>query len=586
MERQSTFRRVLRLARPYVGLLLQVLAVMFVLASLRLVQPWPVKFIVDSAIPRKDTQLLLMILLGLFFLNVFRQIMTFTNTFVISYVGSRLVFDMRRKLFQHLQKLSLSYYDSKRPGEIMARLMSDVTAIKTLITGSAMQMLIEVFMFVSTLIIIFTINLKLAIVAVAILPFQVGTYFLFNKRVSASNRRVRQKVQEIHGSAYELVSGAKVVKSFNAETRASRTFVQDAKEMFDMGIDFRILSMQWGTTTEALGSLGRLVFIWFGVSAVIHGEIALGTYLAYVTYVGMLQAPIKRLISMIGQILPAKVGIERVFEILDMAPEVEEVEDPVNLKDMKGFVEFKNACFSYDGEEDVLRDVTFGAKPGETVALVGPSGSGKSTIANLIARFYDRTEGEILIDGHDIRDLYLKTFRDQIGTVLQETYLFTGTIADNIRYGRPEASHEEVVAAAQGANAHEFIEQLPDDYDTELGAMGVRLSGGQRQRIAIARAILRNPRILILDEATSALDTATEAKVQEALGRLMQARTTFVIAHRLSTIKNADKIIVMREGKVEQVGSHDQLMVIDGLYRELYQPLEDKEAAKAKKKAG
>ena len=560
--------------------------VMFVLASLRLIAPWPMKFLVDSAFPGRDRSLLLMVIIGLLLLSVFRQVMSFANSFVISYVGSRLVFDMRRKLFQHLQRLSLSYYDSKRPGEIMARLMSDVTAIQTLITGSAMGVIIQIFMFISTLIIIFSINVKLACVAVAILPFQIGTYLIFNKRVSASNRRVRQKVQEIHGSAYELVAGAKVVKSFNAETRASRTFIQDAKEMFDLGIDFQILSMQWSTTAGALSSVGHLIFMWFGGMCVINGELKIGTFLAYSSYVGMLQAPVMQLISMAGQILPAKVGIERVFEILDMAPEVEEAEDPVNLPKIKGHVEFKDVCFSYNGEEDVLRDVTFSASPGETVALVGPSGSGKSTVANLIARFYDRTEGQILVDGHDIKDLYLKTFRDQIGTVLQETYLFTGTIEDNIRYGRPEATREQVVTAAEQANAHEFIEQLPDQYDSETGAMGIRLSGGQRQRIAIARAILRNPPILILDEATSALDTATEAKVQEALSRLMKDRSTFVIAHRLSTIRNADRIIVMRAGKIEQVGSHDQLMAIDGLYRELYQPQELDEADGEKRKAG
>ena len=585
MERRSTFRRIVSLARPYVGLLAQAFIVMFVLAALRLVSPWPVKLLVDSAFPTKDQTLLMLIIVGTLFLSVFRQTMSFANRFVVAYVGSRLVFDMRRKLFQHLQKLSLSYYDSKRPGEIMSRLMSDVTSVQTLITGSAMEILIQIFMFVSTLIIIFSINVKLAIVAVAILPFQVGTYVVFNKRVSASNRRVRDKVQEIHGSAYEMLAGAKVVKSFNAETRTSRNFVQDAKEMFDMGIDFRILSMQWSTSAQALSSIGRLVFMWFGGMEVINGNLNIGTYLAYVTYVGMMQAPVMQLISMAGRILPAKVGIERVFEILDMAPEVEEAEDPVNLTDIQGHVEFKDVCFSYDGEEQVLRDVAFSAQPGEVVALVGPSGSGKSTVANLIARFYDRTDGAILVDGHDIKDLYLKTFRNQIGTVLQETYLFTGTIEDNIRYGRPEATREDVIEAGKRANAHEFVEQLPEAYDTEIGAMGIRLSGGQRQRIAIARAILRNPRILILDEATSALDTASESKVQEALSRLMSDRTTFVIAHRLSTIRNADKIIVMRAGRIEQIGTHDQLMAVDGLYRELYQ-IKGESEADEKRKAG
>ena len=585
MPRESTARRVLRLARPYVGLLAQALVVMLILSSLQLIAPLPMKILVDSAIPARDVSLLLMIILGLLMLTVFRLTMQFVNRYTISYVGSRLVFDMRRKLFGHLQKLSLSFYDTKRPGEIMSRLMSDVSAIQTLITGTAMQLVIQIFMFISTLIIIFCIDPGLSCIVTLILPFQVGTYIVFSKRVSASNWRVRQKAQEVHGSAYEMVAGAKVVKSFNAETRTSRNFVQDTKEMFGLGLDFRVLTMQWNTTAGAIASLGRLVFLWFGGNLVIQGDMKLGVFLAYSSYYGMLQSPVTQFISMINQILPAKVGIDRVFEILDMAPDVEEAENPVMVPDMTGQVEFKDVCFSYDGEEEVLRDVTFAANPGETVALVGPSGSGKSTVANLIARFYDRTAGLITVDGHDIKDLHVKTFRSQVGTVLQETYLFTGTIEDNIRYGRPDASREQAIEAAEAANAHEFIEQLPKGYDTDIGASGIRLSGGQRQRIAIARALLRDPRILILDEATSALDSASEAKVQEALTHLMQDRTTFVIAHRLSTIKNAHKIIAMRAGKIEQIGTHDELLAVEGLYRELYLPQEAKEAEEEAAKA-
>ncbi len=572
MERKNTFGRVIHMARPYSGLLFQVFLVMLVLSALRLVQPWPTKFLIDSAFPGKDRGLLIVIIGWLLLLSIFRQVMSFANRYTMSYVGSRLVFDLRRRLFQHLQRLSLSYYDTRRPGEIMSRLMSDVTSISTLIMGPAMQLPIEVFMFFSTLVIIFCINVKLYLVVCAILPLQVATYLVFSKRVQATNRRMRDKVQSVHGAAYELMAGAKVVKSFNAESRASKTFVQDTKELFGLGLDFRVLSMTWGTTTEALASIGRLIFLWFGGMTVINGELKIGTYLAFVTYMGMLQSPIQKFISMLSQFLSARVGVDRVFEIMDMVPEVEEAEEPVTLRNITGRVEFRNVCFSYDGEEEVLRDVSFVANPGEVVALVGPSGSGKSTVANLIARFYDRTDGDILIDGVDIRDLQLKTFRDQTGTVLQETYLFSGTIEDNIRYGRPQATREEVIQAAEAANAHDFIMQLPDQYDTETGSMGIRLSGGQRQRIAIARALLRNPRILILDEATSALDTATETKVQEALTHLMEDRTTFVIAHRLSTIRDADKILVMRNGRIEQIGRHEELLEQDGLYKELYQP--------------
>jgi ABC-type multidrug transport system fused ATPase/permease subunit len=294
-------------------------------------------------------------------------------------------------------------------------------------------------------------------------------------------------------------------------------------------------------------------------------------YILLMSYVAMLYAPVSELISVVQQILPAKVGIRRVFEVLDTAPEVED--DPDGVREvLEGAVEFKRVSFSYERGDRILTNVSFVAHPGEVVAFVGPSGSGKTTIANLIARFYDRDEGEILIDGRDIQDFALLALREQMSMVLQETHLFRGTILDNIRYGKPDATMDDIEAAARLANAHEFISSLPDGYRSLLGSNGTRLSGGQRQRIAIARALIRNPRILILDEATSALDTVSETKVQEALNHLMKDRTTFIIAHRLSTVRNADKIVVLKEGRVEQIGSHQELFEADGLYRELYDP--------------
>jgi subfamily B ATP-binding cassette protein MsbA len=305
--------------------------------------------------------------------------------------------------------------------------------------------------------------------------------------------------------------------------------------------------------------------------AVLGKELALDEYILLMSYVGMLYAPINQLIGVVQQILPAKVGIRRVFEVLDTAPEVIDLPDGITGP-IRGEVEFKDVSFAYARGDEVLRQVSFIARPGEVVAFVGPSGSGKTTIANLIARFYDRSEGQILIDHRDIQEYRLRTLRDQTSMVLQETYLFRGTILDNIHYGKPDATMEEIEAAARQANAHEFICTLPDGYRSILGSNGTRLSGGQRQRVAIARALIRDPRILILDEATSALDTVSEAKVQEALQHLMKDRTTFVIAHRLSTIKNADKIVVLDEGRVEEIGSHDMLFAKDGTYRELYDP--------------
>lgn len=578
MHKKRLLRRIMPFVRPYLGLVVQALVTMFILSALALVGPLPMKILIDKAFPSRDFSLVAMILCGLVLLNALRQVLSFINSYTIRYVGSRLVFDLRRKLFRHLQKLSLSYYDSIRPGEIMARLTSDVAAIQSLITGTALQLLINVFTCTAILVILFAMHWRLALVALAVFPLHLATYFIFGRRVSASSRRSSQKSQEIYGSAYEAVSSAKLIRSFNAETRANKSFVRDTKEGFSLGLDLGVLCMKWNSTEGVISSMWNIFFLGYGATVVISGELQVGSFLAFFSYVSMLYAPLWQFISMLNQILPALVGMERVFEVLDMVPEVQDAANPVAIEKISGVVEFQDVCFSYNGDEEVLKDVSFKANPGEMMAFVGPSGSGKTTIANLITRFYDRTSGTVLIDGVDIAQVHIPTFRDQIGMVLQETQLFSGTVEDNIRFGKPEAPREEIVAAAKQANAHEFIQHLPRGYEAHIGSMGMRLSGGQRQRIAIARAVLRNPRILILDEATSALDTASERLVQEALNRLMAGRTTFVIAHRLSTVRNADKIIAMEEGQIKQMGTHDELIETPGLYRDLYQPQMAKEA--------
>ncbi len=362
-----------------------------------------------------------------------------------------------------------------------------------------------------------------------------------------------------------------MVKSHSGEMRESRALITQLRESYDINLYSGNLGSIWGNMTGNISYVGQVAVMLVCGSAVLDAELSVEEYILLLAYVGMLYQPVSELISVVQQILPAKVGIRRVFEIMDMEPEVTDRPDG-SRETIRGEVVFNDVSFAYAQGDQVLTDVSFRAEPGEVVAFVGPSGSGKTTIANLIARFYDRSRGEVTIDGLDIQEYSLRSLRDQMSIVLQETFLFRGTILDNVRYGKPEATTEEIEEAARLANAHEFICTLPDGYRSLIGANGTRLSGGQRQRVAIARALIRNPRILILDEATSALDTVSESKVQDALQRLMLDRTTFIIAHRLSTIKNANKIVVLKEGRVEQVGSHEELIDQEGLYRELYDP--------------
>jgi subfamily B ATP-binding cassette protein MsbA len=378
-------------------------------------------------------------------------------------------------------------------------------------------------------------------------------------------------MSQIYGKVSEVLGAMKMVKSHSGEMRESRSLVTQLRESYDINLYSGNLGSIWGHATGNISYVGQVAVMLVCGSAVLDDNLSIEDYILLMSYVGMLYQPVSELIGVAQQILPAKVGITRVFEIMDMEPEI--VDPPDGSREaIRGDVIFDDVNFAYPQGDQVLTDVSFRAEPGEMVAFVGPSGSGKTTVANLIARFYDRSQGDITIDGRDIREYSLRSLRDQMSIVLQETFLFRGTILDNVRYGRPEATEEEIEEAARLANAHEFICTLPDGYNALIGANGTRLSGGQRQRVAIARALIRNPRILILDEATSALDTVSESKVQDALSQLMKNRTTFIIAHRLSTIKNANKIVVLKEGRVAQIGHHDDLIDQQGLYRELYDP--------------
>ncbi|MEW6754396.1 MAG: ABC transporter ATP-binding protein [Candidatus Latescibacterota bacterium] len=569
--RRTLWQRLYEIIGPYRARLFISMLTLMGLTGLGLVSPvWSGRLI--GALPKGDADLFVTAVIVLALLHVSSSLISYLYSYQMRVLGGRLVFDLRRRMYDHLQRLSLGYYESRSSGEIISRMMNDVNSVTSLVTGTALNTLISSFKAIVLLVVLFADNSKVAWVAIGVLPLHFLGYFFFRARISHYAWKSSEKMSQIYGKVSEVLGAMKMVKSHSGELRESRSLITQLRESYDINLYSGNLSNIWGHATGNISYAGQiLVMLVCGFAVLNEPGFELEDYVRLMTYVGMLYAPVAELIGVAQQILPAKVGIRRVFEVMDTQPDVEDRPDGLR-RPIRGEVAFSGVNFAYDQGDQVLRDVTFEARPGEMVAFVGPSGSGKTTIANLIARFYDRSSGEITIDGTDVMEFSLRGLRDQMSIVLQETHLFRGTILDNIRYGKPDATLQEIEEAARLANAHEFICTLPDGYRSLIGSSGARLSGGQRQRIAIARALIRNPRILILDEATSALDTVSETKVQEALAHLMEDRTTFVIAHRLSTIKNADKIVVLKEGHVEQVGKHDDLIVQEGLYRELYDP--------------
>jgi subfamily B ATP-binding cassette protein MsbA len=565
-------RRLWEMIRPYRWKLSQCFVLLLGLTTLGLITPLFGAKIIGVALPEKNLNLFLTCLVGLLITQLLHAGLSLWNGHVLRMVGGRVVFDLRRRMYKHLQHLSLSFYESRGSGEIMARLMNDVASITTLVTGTALNTIVSVCSGLAILGLLFYIDWVVALTALAVMPLHFLSWFAFKRRLSHQSWMSSEKTSQIYGKANEVLDAAKMVKAYSCETREIRTLITQLREGYEIDVKSGLLANTWGWASNLISNWGVLLVMLVCGSAVVLGrDLTVEKYILLMGYVAMLYAPIAQLVSVAHQIIPAKVGMQRVFEILDMEPEVDEM--PMGLrKPLTGDVVFQGVGFAYPNGKQVLTDICFHAKPGEMIALVGPSGSGKTTIANLIARFYDRTHGSIKLDGVDIQDYAMASLRNQMSMVLQETHLFRGTIRENLLYGKPDATEEQIIAAARLANAHEFIQAMPNGYDTVLGSRGARLSGGQRQRIAIARALIRDPKLLILDEATSALDAASEAKVQEALDKLMADRTTFVIAHRLSTIKNADRILVLDNGHIVQSGTHEELMVADGLYRKLYDP--------------
>lgn len=570
------YRRLLKFLWPHWRLLLGSVACMIIVAVSNLILPWVIKDIVDQVLTNKDVKMLYWVIAAIIVIFFIRAVTTFGHRYLMGYIGQRAITDLREKLFIHLQKLSISYYDKRRTGEIMSNLTNDISALQAAIVDNFIQLVQESAIFIGSFIFMIYLQWKLTLLCLIIVPLVSGTIKFFGKKLHKSGGAVQERLADVTAMLQEVIQAVRIVRSFNRTDYEIGRFKKVNEANFKATVRTIRQSSQMTPFVEFFAALAVAVIIWYGGMSVIDGIMTSGELIAFLIYAINLANPMKRIAEATGNIQKSLGAADRVFAILDTKPQIKDRPNAKPLVVSEGRVDFQHVAFSYEPGHPVLTDVNFTALPGQTIAIVGPSGAGKTTIANILPRFYDVTGGDVLIDGTDIRDVTLGSLRDAIGLVPQDTLLFNTTIKDNIRYGRLDATDEEIWAAVKSANAETFVKQLPNGIDTKVGDRGLVLSGGQRQRIAIARALLKNPAILILDEATSALDTESEKIVQDALDKLMVGRTSFVIAHRLSTIRSADQILVINGGVIAERGTHDELMAKHGLYYELYTMSEKK----------
>lgn len=502
---------------------------------------------------------------------------TYIRSYFAGLAGHKAVFDLRQKLYEHIMRMSASFFDKHRSGSIVSRLISDVALMQNLVGNALTNVWMDSAAIIVVLFFLLRIDVGITIVALITFPFYILIFRKFQGYIREATYIIQEGTSQLAGNAQEKIAGNYVVHAFNQERREGRYFKRDSNELLSATV--RLLRFRGGNAaiTGILTQSAPLLVLLYGGYLVIHGQLTIGELVAVNLYLGPLYLPLERFSELNVILSNSLAALDRVFEVMDETPDILDAKGAKELNDCKGQVQFEHVDFSYSQDEDspvaVLEDISFSAEPGQKIALVGPSGSGKSSLISLIPRFYDVTAGRILIDGQDIRQLQVKSVRQNISIVLQTPVLFSGTVRQNILYGKPGASEEELLTATKNANALEFIQALPKGFDSEVGEGGGFLSGGQRQRITIARAFLKNPQILILDEATSALDSASEKLIQAALEKLMEKRTTFIVAHRLSTIIGSDTILVMKDGKIVDKGNHRQLLDREGLYQQLYQGL-------------
>lgn len=567
---RGTLRRLLATLRSHRWALVGVFILVVVSTLLDLLAPFFMGLAIDKFIAAGDLRGLLRIILLMLGAYVGVWLTSVGQSMVMARISQKAMRILRRDLFEHLQTLSLSFFDRHPHGELMSRLTNDLDAISRVLSQNVTDLFGGLLSLAGILVMMFAINFWLALGSMIVFPLMMGLVGFVGERTRQGFREYQMRIGQLNGKLEEMFSGQRVIMAFGQEASTLADFDATNERVRQVGIQAQTYSMLIPPLMGILSNANIAVLAGLGGWMALRGWATVGTIAAFYNYSRKFAAPLRQLGDLYNQIQSALAGAERVFEVMDEQPELTDAPDAVTLDDVAGEVVFDHVDFSYVPGVPVLKDVNLTARPGQTIALVGPTGAGKTTIINVLTRFYDIQDGAIYVDGHDIREVQKASLRRQLGIVLQDTFLFSESVMENIRYGRLDATEEEVIAAAKLANADQFIHRLPQGYDTELSERGSNLSQGQRQLLAIARAVLADPGILILDEATSSVDTRTEARIQEALLRLMEGRTSFVIAHRLSTIRDADKILVINDGRIIERGTHDELLAQGGFYHHLY----------------